>query len=44
MKKLIFISVLIPLLVSCGSASPSQSDRDYTQTHPTPKAFDPNRT
>lgn len=44
MKKLIFISVLIPLLVSCGSASPSQSDRDYTQTHPEPKAFDPKRT
>ena len=32
------------LLVACSFASPSNSDRDYTQTHPAPKAFDPNRT
>ena len=44
MKKLTFIAILIPLLVSCGSASPSMPDRDYTRTHPAPKAFDPNRT
>ena len=44
MNKLTFIALLIPLLTSCGSVSPSQSDRDYTRTHPAPKAFDPNRT
>jgi len=44
MKKLTFIALLIPLLASCGSVSPSQSDSDYTRTHPAPKAFDPNRT
>ena len=44
MKKLTFIAILIPLLVSCGSASPNMPDRDYVQTHPAPKAFDPNRT
>ena len=38
MKKLTFIAILIPLLTSCGSVSLSQSDRDYTQTHPAPKA------
>lgn len=36
MKKLTFIALLIPLLVSCGSASPNMSDRDYTRTHPAP--------
>ena len=44
MNKLTFIALLIPLLVSCGSVSPSQSDRDYTRTHPAPKAFDSKRT
>ena len=44
MKKLIFVSLLAPLLVACSFASLSQSDRDYTQTHPAPKAFDPKRT
>lgn len=44
MKKLTFIAILIPLLTSCGSVSLSQSDRDYTQTHPAPKAFDSKRT
>lgn len=44
MKKFIFVSLLAPLLVACSFASLSQSDRDYTQTHPAPKAFDPNRT
>lgn len=44
MNKLTFIALLIPLLASCGSVSPSQSDRDYTQTHPAPKAFDSKRT
>ena len=37
MKKFIFVSLLVPLLVSCGSVSPSQSQ-------PAPKAFDPKRT
>ena len=44
MNKLTFIAILIPLLVSCGSASPNMPDRDYVQTHPAPKAFAPNRT
>ena len=44
MNKLTFIALLIPLLVSCSSVSPSQSDRDYTRTHPAPKAFDSKRT
>ena len=44
MNKLTFIALLIPLLASCGSVSLSQSDRDYTQTHPAPKAFDSKRT
>ena len=37
MKKFIFVSLLVPLLVSCGSVSPSQSQ-------PAPKAFDSKRT
>ena len=44
MNKLTFIALLIPLLASCGSVSLSQSDRDYTQIHPAPKAFDSKRT
>ena len=44
MNKLTFIALLIPLLASCGSVSLSQSDRDYVQTHPAPKAFDSKRT
>ena len=44
MKKIIFVSLLAPLLVACSFASLSNSDRDYTQAHPAPKAFDPNRT
>ena len=44
MKKFIFVSLLAPLLVACSFASLSNSDRDYTQAHPAPKAFDPNRT
>jgi len=37
MKKFIFVSLLVPLLVSCSSVSPSQSQ-------PAPKAFDSKRT
>ena len=44
MKKLTFIALLVPLLASCGSASPNMPDRDYTRTHPAPKVFDSKRT
>ena len=37
MKKFIFVSLLVPLLVSCTSVSPSQSQ-------PAPEAFDSKRT
>ena len=37
MKKFIFVSLLVPLLVSCSSVSPSQSQ-------PAPEAFDSKRT
>ena len=36
------VAAILALFVD--SASPSMPDRDYTRTHPAPKAFDPNRT